>query len=331
MASLTSQRPVRPSTMPSAQELETIRDLADELFRSGLLTGVKNSSQAVFLILMGADLGVGPIVALESINIIQNKPACSAELMQALIYRDHGDAALIWTETTDTTATLSYRRRTWTERRTYTFSTADAKRARLQGDNWAKYPASMLRARCVSNVARMAFPDVISGLSIPDEIVNQDDAPVSPDWYGSETETAAGALFAPGGSQSGGLTPVSAGVPPPDGESDLNTPSAHDRSRVVVRREGVISPNGSWPHPVGADVVRERVEAVEATTQDGTPAGVEDATDSQRASIIKIAAKLGIETPDLDTFDRESAKALIQSLSQQFNARNQVARQTAST
>ncbi len=325
MASLTTTRPVRPSTMPSAQELETIRDLADELFRSGLLTGVKNSSQAVFLILMGADLGVGPIVALESINIIQNKPACSAELMQALIYRDHGDAALIWIETSDTTATLSYRRRTWTERRSYTFTTADAKRARLQGDNWAKYPASMLRARCVSNVARMAFPDVISGLSIPDEIVNLDDAPATTGWEHGATETATETGFAPGGSGTGAWASVSDGAPSPADETDPNQLSAHDR--LIVRREGGSSQNGSWPDP-GGNVPAAVPPPAQAGPQSGST-GPEEATDSQRASIIKIAAKLGIATPDLDTFDREGAKALIQSLSQQFNARNQTARPAA--
>ena len=326
MSSLTTTRPVRPSTMPSAQELETIRDLADELFLSGLLTGVKNSSQAVFLILMGADLGVGPIVALESINIIQNKPACSAELMQALIYRDHGDAALIWLATSDTTATLSYRRRTWTERRTYTFTTADAKRARLQGDNWAKYPASMLRARCVSNVARMAFPDVISGLSIPDEIVNLDDAPVATGWEHGAMDTATETGFAPGGSGTGASwASGSDGAPPPADDTDPHQLSEHDR--LIVRREGGSSQNGSrLDH--GAPVPATVPPPAQAGPQSGST-GPEEATDSQRASIIKTAAKLGIATPDLDTFDREGAKALIQSLSQQFNARNPTARPAA--
>ena len=317
MAPLTTPRPVRPSTMPSAAELETIRDLADELFRSGILTGVKNASQAVYLILMGADLGVGPIVALESINVIQNKPACSAELMQALIYRDHGDAALIWMETTDTTATLSYRRRTWTERRTYTFTTADARRARLQGDNWIKYPSSMLRARCVSAVARMAFPDVISGLSLPDE-VGSEDAPVFPERETGRMETATETGFALGGSEPGASVAFgSDGALSPSDETDSNQLSAHDR--LIVRREGGgITQNGSWPDR-GAVAV---TPPAHVGSQPGST-GPEEVTDSQRAAIIKIVAKLGIETPDLDTFDRESAKALIQSLSQQFNARNQ--------
>jgi len=318
---------------PRQEEWQIIRDTAQDLVTTGFLTGIKTPAQAFHIILMGRELGVGPVTALGSINIINGKPSCSAELMQALIYRDHGDNALIWDESTNEVATLSYSRRTWAGRKVHSFSMTDAKRAGLGGQNWTKYPASMLRARCVSAVARMAFSDVISGLSLPEEVGTLEDAPAATGWEHGEMETATETGFAPGGSGTGAFgASVSDGAPAPAGESDSNQLSAHDR--LIVRREGGLSQDGSWPDQ-GAPVQARRVEAVipspaQAGPQSGST-GPEEATVSQRASIIKIAAKLGIETPDLDTFDRESAKALIQSLSQQFNARHQVARSTAST
>jgi hypothetical protein len=50
------------------------------------------------------------------------------------------------------------------------FTTADAQRAGLNGDNWRKYPAAMLRARCLSAICRAVFPDLCLGLYDPDEL-----------------------------------------------------------------------------------------------------------------------------------------------------------------
>jgi hypothetical protein len=145
--------------------------LGKVLITTGFLpTAIKTTEQAVAVMLKGQELRIPPMYALSNIAIIQGKPAASAELMLALIYRDHGDDAIQFAETNATIATITYKRRTWKERREFSFTAADAKAAGLTGGNWNKYPAAMLRARCISAVARLAFPDTISGMYTTDEL-----------------------------------------------------------------------------------------------------------------------------------------------------------------
>lgn len=151
--------------------LGELYQLGKVLITTGFLpTAIKTTEQAVAVMLKGQELRIPPMYALSNIAIIQGKPAASAELMLALIYRDHGDDAIQFVETTATAATISYKRRTWKERRELSFTAADAKAAGLAGGNWSKYPSAMLRARCISAVARLAFPDTISGMYTPDEL-----------------------------------------------------------------------------------------------------------------------------------------------------------------
>lgn len=145
--------------------------MSEALFQSGLLPAhIKNSQAAFAIVAKGWELGIPPMYALSNIVVIQGKPTANAELMAALIYRDHGDDALAFPDSSNDACTTRYKRRGWLQASSYTFTIADAKRAGLTGGNWDKYPAAMLRARCISAVARMAFPDTIGGLYEPSEL-----------------------------------------------------------------------------------------------------------------------------------------------------------------
>lgn len=151
--------------------LGELYQLGKTLLPTGFLPStIKTAEQAVAIMLKGQELRIPPMYALSNIVVIQGKPAANAELMLALIYRDHGDDAITFTETAATGATISYKRRSWKQRQTFTFTAADAKTAGLSGGNWSKYPAAMLRARCISAVARLAFPDTIGGMYTPEEL-----------------------------------------------------------------------------------------------------------------------------------------------------------------
>jgi len=53
----------------------------------------------------------------------------------------------------------------------FRFSMKDAQAAQLTGkDNWKKYPAAMLRARCLAAAARAIFADATMGMLTPDEL-----------------------------------------------------------------------------------------------------------------------------------------------------------------
>ncbi len=164
-----------------------MRQQADLLVKTGFLpSAIKTPEQAVAIMLKGRELRIPAMYALSNIVVIQGKPAANAELMLALIYRDHGSNAMSITESTTAKATIVFQRTGWPSPHTYSFTIDDAKRAGLlDGGNahsWQKYPQAMLRARCISAVARMAFPDIIGGLYTPEEleapIVARDDGTI---------------------------------------------------------------------------------------------------------------------------------------------------------
>jgi hypothetical protein len=153
------------SLLPSASDWNTLRSMAQVAIESGLLPPhVKSEQAAIFIALKGRELTIPTTYAWSNIAVISGKPVCSAELMLALIYRDHGGMAITFEETTDTVCRVTYCRRDASMRHVFEFTAQQARNAGLTGGNWTKYPAAMLRARCVSAVARMAFADSIAGM-----------------------------------------------------------------------------------------------------------------------------------------------------------------------
>lgn len=185
--------------------------LADAICRTEMVPqSLRGRADAVLAVVMaGYEIGVGPMQALQSINLIQGKPSLSAELMRALILQA-GHQFI--PEANSERATIQYRRREWPADRwsTVTYTIEDARKAGLvewyerwsktesgknfkqtwnphstdpkpdwvdskgehkKGDNYWSRPRSMLAARATSEAARLDFPDVISGISYtPDEI-----------------------------------------------------------------------------------------------------------------------------------------------------------------
>ena len=134
------------------------------------LRGDPNSVLAC--ILTGDELGLGPMQSLAMINVIEGKPAISAELMRALVHRAGHEIKPVGKPTSNA-VTLKGRRRGETEWTVVTWEVADAKRAGLLPAKpeaaWTKYPRSMLLARATSELCRQVFSDVIGGLYTPEE------------------------------------------------------------------------------------------------------------------------------------------------------------------
>lgn len=161
--------------LPDAATWQTMLTMAESLVQSGMLPAhIKTPAAAVAIIQKGRELDIPPMYALSNIVVIQGKPTANAELMLALIYRDHGDAAIGFQESTNDRCTVAYRRRGWAKPQSYAFTIADAEQAGLlnnqKNPTWRSYPAAMLRARAISAVARMAFPDTIGGMYTPEEL-----------------------------------------------------------------------------------------------------------------------------------------------------------------
>lgn len=165
--------------IPTTQEFQTMKELGQMAIKSGFLpASIKTPEQAIVIILKGRELGIPPMQAFGGIAVINGKPAVGAELMLSMIYKNVPGAVVDIIKTDNSVCTIEGKR-PGGKRTTFTFTIEDAKRAGLLSkDTWSKYPANMLRARCISNMARALFPDAIMGASYtPEELgaeVNED-------------------------------------------------------------------------------------------------------------------------------------------------------------
>jgi len=155
-----------PQAMAPMEALKR-KDVAAGLFRSGLFPNVRNEFGAFAVVQYGAELGIGPMVSLQNINIITGKPAANGQTMLALAMA-RGVTFTVTVETA-TECTIIFRRGGIEYTATYTME--DAKAAQLTGkDNWKKHPKDMLYWRAVSKGVRRIAPDAVMGLYTPDEL-----------------------------------------------------------------------------------------------------------------------------------------------------------------
>lgn len=159
--------------------------IANLLLRSKLLpSSIDTIEKAITIIMKGIELRLPPMISLEHINVIKGKPVCSAQLLMSLIHAskelenikidDDGNKCII---------TMA---RKGVGVITKTFSNDDAKNIKinykdesgkwvqmtmLDKDNWKNWPSDMRQWRCISRIAKILFPDVTMGLSLPEEIM----------------------------------------------------------------------------------------------------------------------------------------------------------------
>ena len=150
--------------------------LADVICDTEMVPQVlRNRPEAIVaVVLMGHELGLGPMRSLQEIDLIQGRPELSAEGMRSLVFAA-GHTIVI--SATDESATAKCHRREWApdEWVAFVFTMTDADRAGLIGkDNWKRYPRSMLSARVTTEACRAIFPDVIGGVSYTAEEIDPD-------------------------------------------------------------------------------------------------------------------------------------------------------------
>lgn len=142
--------------------------MAKTLYESGLLPGIKSPQAAFTIIVTGRELGLTAMQSLRGIHIINGKPCLSADLIVALC-KSRGDVCTYFrmVHSDATYAEYTTLRQGDPEPTTLRFTIEQAKRANLlvkQDSNWQKYPEAMLRARCISALARAVYPDLAMGL-----------------------------------------------------------------------------------------------------------------------------------------------------------------------
>lgn len=146
--------------------LEPVALLAEKLARTEFVPkGLRGRPEAVAAcILWGVEVQIGPMQALDGIDVIDGKPNVSAELMRALVLRAGHE---IWAvESSSNAVTMAGRRSGSSQTTTVSWTLADARQAGLLAkENWRKYPRSMLTNRATTELCRLVFPDVLAGLS----------------------------------------------------------------------------------------------------------------------------------------------------------------------
>lgn len=131
-------------------------------------------ASCVLAIQHGAEIGLGPMQAIQSIAVINGRPTIWGDAALALVMASpvceyvketiEGDAD-------QAVATCTAKRKGYPDAVVSRFSMADAKRAGLAGKQgpWAQYPKRMLQLRARGFALRDAFPDVLKGLVTAEE------------------------------------------------------------------------------------------------------------------------------------------------------------------
>lgn len=172
LAPLAKASPVDTTRAFEPGGIEEGHRLASLLVKSGLLPDTVRTPEAAFAIIAtGRELGLTAMQSLRSIHVIKGKTILSADLVAALV-KSRRDVCMYFqlVESTPDIARYKTHRVGEPEPTSMAFTFEDAKRAGVTGnDNWRKYPAAMLRARCITALARAVYPDLAMGVYDADE------------------------------------------------------------------------------------------------------------------------------------------------------------------
>ena len=159
---------------------------------------IKTAEQAAIIILTGAELGIPPMAALRSVQVVRGKMSEAADSQLARFKSQGGRAVVV--EHTDEVCVLRMTHPNGDEY-TSSFSIADARRAQLNSPIWKTHPRAMLRSRAITAGLKSLGWSGAAGVYDPDEtreIVAQhpsvDSAPTAPASDDTRTPAASGPL-----------------------------------------------------------------------------------------------------------------------------------------
>ena len=151
--------------------------MAHKLHHSTLFASYGNHDAILAVILAGRARGLDAVTALQGMHIIEGRLQVSSSLMVGLCMRSKLCRYFRVVESTPERSTYETLRVDHPEPVRYTYTIEMARQAELTGptksgkaSNWMKRPATMLRHRCESELARMVYPDVVSNCYDSDEI-----------------------------------------------------------------------------------------------------------------------------------------------------------------
>ncbi|MCF2531718.1 recombinase RecT [Yinghuangia soli] len=182
---------------PAAPTLLDKVNYAEKLANSGLLPSQYRAQPAnvLYAIEYGEMLNLSPMAAINGIHVIEGKPTASAGLIAALVRRAghrlrvSGDDRRAVAEIVRSDDPEFVFRAEWTIERAIAAGLVEEKNGKLWSRDskgrpkpWERYPAAMLKARAVSEAARDACEEALSGVHYtPEELgadVDEEGVPV---------------------------------------------------------------------------------------------------------------------------------------------------------
>ena len=132
---------------------------------------VNKPEDTLIAMMMGSELGLNPIQALQNIAVINGKPSIYGDALAALV-QNHpafGGMEESFTEAGMVATCIVWRK--GGSKHTQTFSQADATKAGLWGKSgpWSQYPKRMLAMRARGFALRSQFADALAGLITREE------------------------------------------------------------------------------------------------------------------------------------------------------------------
>lgn len=158
--------------------MEPVARLAESIAHTEFVpAGLRGKPAAITAaVLYGREIGLGPIQSLQSVDVIDGRPAVSAEMARALALAAGHEIHV--EESTTQRCVVRGRRAGSAEWTTITWTMDDAKRAGLDGrPNWRRHPRRMLQARATAELCHLLFADAVGGMPFTvEEALDDSDA-----------------------------------------------------------------------------------------------------------------------------------------------------------
>lgn len=180
------------------------------LASSGLMPNGMDTAEKVCVALQyGYELGLSPMVSVNNIAVVNGKPTLGTDIMHAIVRhsKEYGGVEWVCQDNKKAECIVHRINANYREdvRGLYTIEMATAA-GLTKKDNWAKYPARMLKHRALSYALRDAFPDVLAGIYSPDEM-DMETAPEIRDITPPEEQQKPAEAVAPKTNQTSAVVP----------------------------------------------------------------------------------------------------------------------------
>lgn len=179
--------------LPSSDEYAVLSTLAHRTFQTTFVPAAYRGREpdvfAAFL--FGREIGLGPMMALRDIHMIDGRPALAAHRQLAKLRE--GGVVILESEATQERAMIRARRQDTGEVMTVEFTYAEAQGVDdgklVAKKNWRSWRQDMLWARCVGRLTRRLGPDLLGGLPpyVAEEVADFSGYAVAYDEQGAPT------------------------------------------------------------------------------------------------------------------------------------------------